>query len=233
MDWVANRKRRRVGGVILSIDTAVVLFEIEDACPDEIFLSLADLALSVKVPDRFRQCLNDVRPFRLKDIEDMMSRDDVGFPTFERFVKTKKTYDIRRIGVETLSRDGFQLDIYAVVLLNKMLVVGRLSSPRVGPVKADFVPLLCVLTEVYDMTQEMPFAVLRHNVSKVGTKTHKGHSGLIHSPFVHGKALEQYETSTINELITDPLEIGSHFVQGKLLLFNIESVLRSLIFIPH
>ena len=71
------------------MDTTIVLFEVEDACSDEVFLPLADLALSVKIPDGFRERLDDIGPLGLKNIEDMMPRDDIRLTAFERLVETK------------------------------------------------------------------------------------------------------------------------------------------------
>lgn len=91
-----------VGRHLLAINTTVILFEVEDACTDVIFLPLTDLALSIKVPDGFRERLNNVGPLGLKNIEDMMPRDDIRLTALERLVETKKADNIHGIGVETL-----------------------------------------------------------------------------------------------------------------------------------
>ena len=88
--------------ILLSIDATVVLFEVEDTCTNKVFLPHADLALSIKVPDWFRKGLDDIGPFGLEDVEDMMPGHDIRLTAFERLVETKKAYDVHRIGVETL-----------------------------------------------------------------------------------------------------------------------------------
>lgn len=92
--------------ILLPIDTTVLLFEVEDTCTNEVFLPHADLALSIKVPDWFRKCLDGIGPLSLENIEDMMPRDDIRLTPFERLVETKKPYNVRLISVKTLPRDN-------------------------------------------------------------------------------------------------------------------------------
>ena len=90
---------------LLSIDTTVVLFEVEDTCTNEVLLPPADLALSIKEPDWFRKCLDDIGPVSLENVEDMMPGHDIRLTAFERLVETKKAYNVHRIGVKPLPRD--------------------------------------------------------------------------------------------------------------------------------
>ena len=92
--------------ILLSIDTTVVLLEVEDTCTDKVFLPYADLALSIKVPDWFRKRLHDIGPLSLENVEDMMPRDDIRLTPFKRLVETKKAYNVHRIGMKPLPKDA-------------------------------------------------------------------------------------------------------------------------------
>lgn len=111
--------------ILLCVDSTVILLEIEDTCSNKIFLPDARLTLSIKVPDRFRKGFHHIGLLGLKNIEDMMPRDDIQLAAFARLVDAKKAYDINRIGVEILPRGDFSpLSRQCCLADQNILVVG-------------------------------------------------------------------------------------------------------------
>ena len=62
--------------ILLCIDSTVILFEVEDTL-SKIFLPDARLTISIKIPDRFLKGFHHVGLFGLKNVKDMMPRDDI------------------------------------------------------------------------------------------------------------------------------------------------------------
>jgi hypothetical protein len=98
------------------------------------------------------------------------------------------------------------------------------NVPCSGSVEPNFVEIGRIFTQVLDVTQDMTSAVLACDVSKMCTHAHVRGSGLLQSPFSYRKALKQGKSSTINQIVTDFLEVLGQLRQRKILLFEHESV---------
>ena len=69
----------------------------------------------------------------------------------------------------------------------------------VGPIDTDLVCASGILTEVLDMAEDMPTAVLADKVTQMSTQAHVGSSRLLQAPLLDGQVLEQPETLAVNQ----------------------------------
>jgi hypothetical protein len=109
---------------LLCVDTGVLAaFEVYHAGADILFLSLACLALAVKVPDWFGEGLQDVWAFYGEGVVDVVGGDDVRFAAFESLGDAEEANDIRVVGVEILAEWGVSVEylfcVYAHSLENE------------------------------------------------------------------------------------------------------------------
>ena len=78
-------------------------FKVEDTCSDVRILALADFTFAVKIPNRLRQGLDDIRPFSFQRIVDMVHGGDVRLSTFKGSRYAEKAYKIRVVCMEKLT----------------------------------------------------------------------------------------------------------------------------------
>ena len=70
-------------GSSLAVHPSVLsCFEVEYTGADVRVFALADLAFSVKVPNRLNECFENVRPFATESVVYVVGRDNVGFTSF-------------------------------------------------------------------------------------------------------------------------------------------------------
>ena len=74
---------------------------------------------------------------------------------------------------------------------------------RVCPVDPHFVNLLGILTQIFDVTENVSFAVLAYRIAKVRAQAHIRDSRFMVSPLLDWKAFEKDESFTIQDFITD------------------------------
>lgn len=97
--------RERGGGwYILDINPPILPnFLIENTCSNPLLLSLTNLTLAIKVPNRFRERFRHVGVRALKEIEYLVRGDDIGFASAMCFVQAEQSHNVAVVGVEELS----------------------------------------------------------------------------------------------------------------------------------
>lgn len=93
-----------VDGYLLGINPPILPnFLVKNTSPNPFLLSLADLALAIEIPDRFRERFRHVRVSALKVIEDLVRGDNVRFATAICLVQAEQSHNVAVVGVEELS----------------------------------------------------------------------------------------------------------------------------------
>lgn len=136
---------------------------------------MRDFALSVKVPDGFRQQFGNVRVLSLKCVPDVVDADNIALTAFEGTVDTQETNNVAVVGVE------------------------ELASCR--PVDANLVDLAGIVADVLDVAQYMAATVLGDKVAEVCAQAHISCRCLLRIPHTGREALEEDEALAVEQVL--------------------------------
>lgn len=143
-------------GVCFGEDARVVArLEVEKGHTDVLLLAEGGLALAVEVPDWLCEGLGDVGALALDGVPDVLGGGEVGFAAFESAGYAKEADDVAVVDVEEL----------AVVWVSLALGYGMKNLPSVCPVDADLVDLCCVVTDIFDVAQDVTSGILADEVA--------------------------------------------------------------------
>lgn len=81
------------------------------------------------------------------------------------------------------------------------------NIPSVGAVDAHFVDLGRVFAEILDVTEDVAATILADEIAQIGTQAHVCDGRLVVTPFLHGEALEQNESLSINDVIAQSPQV--------------------------
>lgn len=100
--------------VLLRVYPWVLPFlQIENTCLNPVLLTHTLLTLAIKVPNRLRQCLGDIRVLLLQSVPNCVRRHEIRLAALERLCNAQQTNEISVVGVEKLPRVG-TVDTHAV-----------------------------------------------------------------------------------------------------------------------
>ena len=77
------------------------------------------------------------------------------------------------------------------------------NQPCIRAIDSNTVNLAGVISEIFDVSQDMAFTVLADEVSEMCTEAHVCHGRFWVAPLAHGEAFEEDEAFAVEQLIAD------------------------------